>query len=163
MGPINEFDARKPFWWAPPAGLLKGSPHQAPTLTFGMRCWTCGGNLICGGRIRRGTRGGDRGSRGSGNGPPSDHGWTLIGDVGQSYFRLRELDEQIEIAKRNLAIRQDSLNLISSREQAGLANNLDIKRAEVLVAESAAEIPDLERLRAQELSSTAGPHRVHTQ
>lgn len=32
-----------------------------------------------------------------------------------------------------------------------MANNLDIKRAEVLVAESAAEIPNLQRLRALEL------------
>ncbi len=76
---------------------------------------------------------------------------SLISDVGQSYFRLRELDEQIEIAEKNLAIRQDSLNLITSRGKAGLANNLDVKRAEVLVAESAAEIPNIQRLRALEL------------
>ena len=76
---------------------------------------------------------------------------SLISDVGQTYFRVREFDEQIEIAHKNLAIREDSLSLLNSRAQAGLISDLDVKRAEVLVAESSAEIPRLERLRAIEV------------
>lgn len=76
---------------------------------------------------------------------------TLIGDVGQAYFRIRELDEQIEIAQRALALRRDSLEIISKRASVGLASDLDVKRTEVLVAESAGQIPDLIRLRAVEL------------
>ena len=73
---------------------------------------------------------------------------SLISDVGQAYFRLRELDEQIEIANKNLALRKDSLNLLVTRANAGLISDLDVKRAEILVAESAAQIPDLQRQRA---------------
>ncbi|GJL67157.1 MAG: hypothetical protein NPIRA05_21280 [Nitrospirales bacterium] len=73
---------------------------------------------------------------------------SLISDVGESYFRLRELDEQIEIAEKNLALRQDSLNLLETRADAGLISDLDVKRAEILVAESAAQIPELHRQRA---------------
>jgi NodT family efflux transporter outer membrane factor (OMF) lipoprotein len=76
---------------------------------------------------------------------------TLIGDVGQAYFRIRELDEQIEIAQRALALRRDSLEIIGKRASVGLASDLDVKRTEVLVAESAGQIPDLTRLRAVEL------------
>ena len=76
---------------------------------------------------------------------------TLIGDVGQAYFRIRELDEQIEIAQRALALRRDSLEIITKRASVGLASDLDVKRTEVLVAESAGQIPDLIRLRALEL------------
>ena len=76
---------------------------------------------------------------------------TLIADVGQAYFRLRELDEQIAIAEHNLAIRRDSLGIITTRAKVGLASELDVKRAEVLVAESAAQIPEFKRLRALEL------------
>ena len=76
---------------------------------------------------------------------------SLISDVGQAYFRVREFDEQIEIAQKNLAIREDSLGLITSRANAGLVSDLDVKRAEVLVAESSAEIPELERLRIIEV------------
>ena len=76
---------------------------------------------------------------------------TLIGDVGQSYFRIRELDEQIEIAQRALTLRRDSLDIITKRASVGLASDLDVKRTEVLLAESAGQIPDLTRLRAVEL------------
>ena len=76
---------------------------------------------------------------------------SLISDVGQAYFRLRELDEQIEIADKNLALRKDSLNLLTTRADAGLISDLDVKRAEILVAESAAQIPDLQRQRAIQL------------
>ncbi|MDX1412151.1 MAG: TolC family protein, partial [Nitrospirales bacterium] len=57
---------------------------------------------------------------------------SLISEVGQTYFRIREFDEQIEIAEKNLKIRQDSLDIISSRAEAGLASDLDVRRAEVL-------------------------------
>ena len=75
---------------------------------------------------------------------------SLISEVGQAYFRVREFDEQLEIAKKNLEIRKDSLSLINSRAKAGLVSDLDVKRAEVLVAENSAEIPELQRLRTIE-------------
>jgi NodT family efflux transporter outer membrane factor (OMF) lipoprotein len=73
---------------------------------------------------------------------------SLISDVGQSYFRLRELNEQLEIAERNLLLQQDSLSLIRNRAQAGLISDLDVKRAEILVAQTASQIPELQRQRA---------------
>lgn len=73
---------------------------------------------------------------------------SLISDVGQAYFRLRELDEQLEIAEHNLWLQQDSSSLIHNRAQAGLISDLDVKRAEMLEAETAAQIPELRRQRA---------------
>ena len=70
---------------------------------------------------------------------------TLISDVGQTYFRLRELDEQLDIANHNLVLQQDSLSIIQNRAQAGLVSDLDVKRAEILVAQTAAQIPELRR------------------
>ncbi len=72
----------------------------------------------------------------------------LISDVGQGYFRLRELDEQLEIARHNLFLQQDSLSIIQARADAGLVSDLDVKRAEILVSETAAQVPELRRLRA---------------
>jgi len=72
----------------------------------------------------------------------------LIGDLGLAYFQLREMDEQIEIAEKNLLLRKDSLGIIRARATAGLTSELDVQRSEVLVAESAAQIPELRRLRA---------------
>lgn len=73
---------------------------------------------------------------------------SLISEVGQGYFRLRELDEQLEIATRNLALQQDSLSIIRTRADAGLVSDLDVKRAEILVSETAAQVPELRRLRS---------------
>lgn len=75
---------------------------------------------------------------------------TLVSDVGQSYFRIRELDEQLNIAKRTLDVRQEYLDIIQKRASVGLASDLDVKRTEVLVAEAAGLIPDLARTRALE-------------
>jgi NodT family efflux transporter outer membrane factor (OMF) lipoprotein len=75
---------------------------------------------------------------------------SLISDVGQSYFRIRELDEQLDIASRTLSVRQESLEIITKRAAVGLASELDVKRTEVLVAEAAGLAPDLRRLRAIE-------------
>ena len=75
---------------------------------------------------------------------------TLISDVGQSYFRIRELDEQLDIAKRTLTARQEYFEVIQKRASVGLASELDVKRTEVLVAEAAGLIPDLARMRAVE-------------
>jgi len=76
---------------------------------------------------------------------------SLVGDVGDAYFRVRELDEQISIAERNLRVRQESFDIIKARASVGLASDLDVKRAEVLVAESAGQLPEFKRLRAVEL------------
>ncbi len=76
---------------------------------------------------------------------------SLISDLGQSYFRIRELDEQIEIAARTVAVRQESLEIIKKRAAVGLASDLDVARTDVLLAEAAGLIPDLTRSRALEL------------
>ncbi|MEZ4344504.1 MAG: efflux transporter outer membrane subunit [Nitrospirales bacterium] len=76
---------------------------------------------------------------------------SLVSEVGDAYFRLRELDEQVEISERNLAIQQDSLSIIRNRAQAGLVSDLDVKREEALVAQTASQIPELRRQRAVQL------------
>ena len=76
---------------------------------------------------------------------------SLVGDVGDAYFRVRELDEQLSIADRNLRVRQDSFDFVKTRASVGLASELDVKRAEGLVAESAAQLPEYQRLRTIEL------------
>src|SRR5262245_3518735 len=46
---------------------------------------------------------------------------TLVGDVATAYFNLLELDMELEIAKRTLTTREESLRLIKVRQQGGLA------------------------------------------
>jgi multidrug efflux system outer membrane protein len=69
----------------------------------------------------------------------------LISDVATSYFSLRALDAELDIARRTLTTRQDSLNLARVREQGGVTTLLDVRQAEQLVYDATSTIADLER------------------
>lgn len=70
---------------------------------------------------------------------------TLVSDVATAYFNLLELDRELEISKRTLATREDSLRVIRTRQSRGLATLLDVRQAEQLVQVAAETIPDAER------------------
>jgi outer membrane protein, multidrug efflux system len=70
---------------------------------------------------------------------------TLVSDVASAYFNLLELDMELTIAKRTLAVRQDSLELITNRERGGLGTLLEVRQAQQLVYGAAQVIPDIER------------------
>jgi outer membrane protein, multidrug efflux system len=74
---------------------------------------------------------------------------TLVADVARAYFELRELDLDLEIAKRTFASREKSLRLTRARQEEGVATRLDIRQSENLLYTAAARIPDLERLITQ--------------
>jgi len=70
---------------------------------------------------------------------------TVVGDVATGYFSLLELDSELDIAKRTLAAREESLLLIRARQQGGLATVLEVRQAEELVYQATQTIPDTER------------------
>lgn len=70
---------------------------------------------------------------------------TLIADVANAYFQLREFDLELEISKRTLAARRESLELVTLQERHGAVSLLDVRQAEQLVFTAAEIIPDLER------------------
>ncbi|HEV7377186.1 MAG TPA: efflux transporter outer membrane subunit, partial [Pyrinomonadaceae bacterium] len=70
----------------------------------------------------------------------------VVSDVATGYFNLLELDMELDIAKRTLTARQESLRLITARQQGGLATMLDVRQAEELVYQASQTIPDTERL-----------------
>ena len=69
----------------------------------------------------------------------------VVGDVATGYFSLLELDSELEIDKRTLATREESLRIINLRQQGGLATMLDVRQAEELVYQASQTIPDTER------------------
>ena len=70
---------------------------------------------------------------------------TLVSDVATSYFNLRELDFELEIARRTLASRQESLRIIRLRQERGVSNMLDVRQAEQLVYSASEVIPATEQ------------------
>src|SRR5271165_345201 len=89
---------------------------------------------------------------------------TLVSNVAASYFQLRALDLQLEISKRTLADRQESLKLTQTLANGGAGTMIDVRQAEQLVAAANENIPDLERRIEQQenylstlLGSNPGP------
>jgi outer membrane protein, multidrug efflux system len=70
---------------------------------------------------------------------------TLVSDVATAYLQLRELDVELEISRRTLAARQDSLRLVKIRQEGAVAGMMDVRQAEVLLYTAAETIPDIER------------------
>lgn len=76
---------------------------------------------------------------------------SLVANLASSYFQLREFDLELDIAKRTLAARQESLKLTQTLEHNGATSMLDVRQAEKLVETAARRIPDLElRITQQE-------------
>jgi multidrug efflux system outer membrane protein len=70
---------------------------------------------------------------------------SLVANVATAYFQLRALDSELEISKRTLGSRQQSLQLTDTLESHGGASGLDVSQAEQLVYTASETIPDLER------------------
>lgn len=75
---------------------------------------------------------------------------TLVANVAATYFQLRQLDLQLEISRRTLGSRSDSLKLTQTLEQHGINSLLDVRQSEQLVYTAAEEVPDFERQIAQQ-------------
>ena len=70
---------------------------------------------------------------------------TLVGDVATAYLTLRELDYELEISRRTLQTREESLALTKSRQKGGVSTLLDLREAEQLVDTAAQMIPVFEQ------------------
>jgi outer membrane protein, multidrug efflux system len=70
---------------------------------------------------------------------------SLVSDVATSYFLLRELDLQLEIAKRTLIINEDTVRYYNTRLQGGVSNRLELDQAEGNRSITAAQVPDIEQ------------------
>jgi outer membrane protein, multidrug efflux system len=70
---------------------------------------------------------------------------SLVSEVAGAYFTLRALDLDLDIARRTLTTRRESLRLTEVRAQGGATSLLDVRQAEQLVFGGAAVIVSLER------------------
>jgi multidrug efflux system outer membrane protein len=69
----------------------------------------------------------------------------LVSSVATAYFQLLELDSEMEISRRALDSRKESLRLVEIREKGGTTSMMDVRQSEQLVYTASASIPDLER------------------
>jgi multidrug efflux system outer membrane protein len=68
----------------------------------------------------------------------------LVAEVAAAYFDLRELDRELDIARRTTTAFQDTFDLFDRRLRGGTASAVETSRAEALLANASAQIPLLE-------------------
>ncbi|WP_455388880.1 efflux transporter outer membrane subunit [Petrachloros mirabilis] len=73
----------------------------------------------------------------------------IVGGVAQAYFDLRQLDMQLEIAKRTLLAWEESVRISQARLRQGLISRLDVDGFEAERESAAARIAELTRQTVQ--------------
>lgn len=74
---------------------------------------------------------------------------TLQADVAQNYFQLRALDLEISQLAATVGLRNEQVQLVRSRLEGGIGNDLDVARAETELATTQAESAALARQRTE--------------
>src|SRR5258708_30628680 len=75
---------------------------------------------------------------------------TLVSDVASDYFALLQLDLQLQITHQTIETQEDSVKLTKLRVDHGVGTKLDVLQAQQTLDTANAQIPDLERLIAEE-------------
>jgi len=70
---------------------------------------------------------------------------SLVAEVAQDYFQLRDLDMELEIAQRNRNAFSQIVAIFKKQKEGGITSDLEISRATALEAQVAAAIPETER------------------
>jgi multidrug efflux system outer membrane protein len=73
----------------------------------------------------------------------------LVAQVATAYFDLREYDVELELVRESIKTRQESLRLVTFREQGGVASLLEVDQAKTLVASAQANQSLLENAQEQ--------------
>jgi multidrug efflux system outer membrane protein len=74
---------------------------------------------------------------------------TLVTSVANSYVDLRNLDQQLEIARRTLKARADSLKLFELQFEGGVVSELEVAQVRSEYEQAAVRVPSIERQIAQ--------------
>jgi len=69
---------------------------------------------------------------------------SLVSEVATRYFQLRELDTELDVAKRTTTTFQETYDLFRRRFEAGEASGLETASAEASLANVSARVPQLE-------------------
>ena len=72
----------------------------------------------------------------------------LASQVVQSYFALIGLDEQIDVTRRTIGLREQNLELQNYRYKSGLITDFNLRQLEAEVSAARAQLPALEQRRA---------------
>lgn len=65
----------------------------------------------------------------------------LLAEVASTYLDVRQLQQQVDLTRRNLADQQETLRIAEAQNREGVASGLDVAQARALAASTAAQVP----------------------
>lgn len=71
----------------------------------------------------------------------------LQAEVATTYIQLRELDERLELARKNVALQTETLAIARARFEQGVVSQLDVHQAQAILSNTESMIPMLEAMR----------------
>lgn len=74
----------------------------------------------------------------------------VAAEVAKSYFTLRALDEQVQLTRESITLREEALGLQRKRRDAGIASEFEFRQLEAEAAVLRTQLPPLERAREAE-------------
>ena len=80
---------------------------------------------------------------------------SIAAEVAAAYMQWRGTRVRLDVARENLALQQETLQIAQWRAQAGLGTSLDVEQARAAAEQTSAQIPALESTLAQTASSIA--------
>lgn len=69
---------------------------------------------------------------------------SLLAEVARNYIGARAYQQRLGIARDNIKVEQQVLNLTTNRYENGLGNDLDVEQAKALLASTEAQVPSLQ-------------------
>jgi NodT family efflux transporter outer membrane factor (OMF) lipoprotein len=69
---------------------------------------------------------------------------TLLGDLATNYVQYRTLEQQIAYAHQNVDLQRQTLTIVDARFRAGTTSELDVHQSRSTLAQTEAQIPELE-------------------
>jgi multidrug efflux system outer membrane protein len=73
----------------------------------------------------------------------------LVAEVASAYFDLREYDAELDLVRESIKTRQESLMLVTAREEGGVSNLVEVDQAKTLVVSAQANASLLENAQEQ--------------
>jgi outer membrane protein, multidrug efflux system len=73
----------------------------------------------------------------------------LVAEVASAYFDLREYDAELDLVRESIKTRQESVALVTAREEGGVSNLVEVDQAKTLVASAQASASLLEKAQEQ--------------
>ncbi len=80
---------------------------------------------------------------------------TLAAETAQAFVRVREAQQRLHVAQKNLALQQETFDLLESKFNSGLVNELAFRQSQANLESTRAAVPSLETSLEQALNALA--------